>query len=185
MVDWEPVSSCDVILLAQPIAFFLLLKLKVNKLSEKKTQLPRAVSKFFLKGTVSRDFRSFLLKRFDLGPLFRETFSFSRRFSRKKSSKILGPHSQWLSGHANFSYLSLFRIFKLLLLGLYQVPFFHLIVPLKSVRSLNSFMKVSTHPSLVRFCEVVDYAGTVSAQSIITLTRDVPVVIDEADIMSE
>ena len=175
MVDWEPVSSCDVILLAQPIAFFLLLKLKVNKLSEKKTQLPRAVSKFFLKGTVSRDFRSFLLKRFDLGPLFRETFS----------SKILGPHSQWLSGHANFSYLSLFRIFKLLLLGLYQVPFFHLIVPLKSVRSLNSFMKVSTHPSLVRFCEVVDYAGTVSAQSIITLTRDVQVVIDEADIMSE
>ena len=46
-------------------------------------------------------------------------------------------------------------------------------------------MKVSTHPSLVRFCEVVDNAGTVPAQSIITLTRDVQVVIDEADIMSE
>ena len=115
---------------------------------------------------MSRDFRPifFALKRFDLGHMNRQKrvcklfrFYFDIRL---RSSKIVCPRSQRLQRHANFS-LDNYSHFKIIAIGFVNTPknLFHLTVPLKSVRSLHSFSKVSAH-SICRFRLMLFFVAT-------------------------
>ena len=88
---------------------------------------------------------------------------FSRRYSiRLQSSNIACSSSQQLRGHANLSLdtdIYIFLNYCYWVCKHTQIPFFHLIVPLKSVRSLQSLLLLRRHCVHV----VVDYADTVSA----------------------
>ena len=105
------------------------------------------------KMTVPWDFRPlfFCSKESTLDPIwtgkndFANFFVFEKIFDRK-ISKILWPRSRLTTRTCTFFIRKGgFHIFKLLLVSLltHQNNFFHLIVPLKSVRWLQSFPKCS------------------------------------------
>ena len=94
---------------------------------------------------MSRDFRPIFCLKFSTWAPEEQAKMVSRTFSFLQRYSIASPCSQQLRGQANFSLETDILYFKIIVIGFVNDPitFFHLIVPLKSVSSLQIFPKVS------------------------------------------